>query len=189
MIKKFLILASCAGLLAGCVSETTSGPVDTKASAARSVGIPTGKALEEFAPRFKIGITQHANKVAADPRTVEARLAAFARQCIDGKTIKTQRYTQMGMPFGGAMNQTYRARISNEDGIKRLIISQQLSGAVLTTAAGKKANVQLSTQILSDGAGGTLLKTTRNKTFFDLSAAAIEWAKGSSTSCPGLFAG
>lgn len=179
MFKTIGVVITCGLLATACMP--TSGPETTQ-------GLPTGMALEAFAPKFPIGVAKDTVQVAASPSTVTARLSNFARQCINGKTIRTQRTTGLGMPVGGAMLQTYRASISNEDGTKRLIISQQLSGAVVTTSAGYLPNVQFSMKILSDGAGGTTLSTVRNKTYFDLQKASVAWANGTSTSCPGLFA-
>ncbi len=166
-------------LAAGCMS--TSGPESTE-------GLPTGVALEAFAPKFPFGVAQSTEQIASSPNDVKTRLAQYARQCLDNKTTTTQRVSGLGMPVGGQLLRGYRASITNEDGIDRLIIAQRLGGAVMTNEAGLMSNVQYSMQILSDGAGGTTLRTTRNKTFFDLHAAALSWANGSSTSCPGIFA-
>lgn len=160
----------------------TSGPESSQ-------GLPTGVALETFAPKFRIGIAQSTDQVGSAPTVVKSRLDQFARQCLDGKTIETRREALGTItPVNQRLLLTYRSAISNEDGIERLIISQQASGAVLTTNAGRLPNVQFSMQILSDGAGGTTLNTTRNKTYADLYKSALTWANGSSTSCPGIFA-
>ena len=179
MFRSIALSAICAISVSGCLEMS---------EAERTQGLPTGVALENFAPKFPIGIAQDSDQLGVAPSIVKGRLAQYARQCIDGKVTETQRRTEgMGMPVGGRLLLSYRASISNEDGIDRLIIAQQPSGAVLTTEAGRQSNVQLSMQILSDGAGGTTLKTTRNRTFGDLYTAAIAWANGSSTSCPGIF--
>lgn len=178
MIRSTFFAGFCSLLVTGCVELS---------EAERTQGLPTGVAMEAFAPKFPLGVAQGTDQVASTPSDVKARLARFASHCLDGKTIETQRVSNLGMPLGGRLFRTFRSSISNEDGINRLIISQQLSGAVLTTDAGRLPNVQFSMQILSDGSGGTTLKTTRNRTFFDLHDSAVDWASGTSTTCPGIF--
>ena len=154
-----------------------------------SQGLPTGVALEAFAPKFPIGIAQDTDQIPFASTVVKSRLGQFARQCLDGKVTETRREAPGRIaPINQRLYLAYRSSITNEDGIDRLIISQQASGAVLTTDAGQLPNVQLAMRILSDGTGGTTLKTTRNRTYGGLYNSALAWANGSSTSCPGIFA-
>lgn len=148
-------------------------------------GLRSGVALEQFAPSFPVGIAQQSDGIAASPAIVRSRLEQFARHCVDGRATRTQRETRSGMPVGGRMFTTYKSRITNEDGTERFIIAQELSGSVVVGQNGGQGyNVQVSTKILADGAGGTTLLTTRNRTFGDLFNVALGWARGTSNSCP-----
>ncbi len=178
---KFAPVVACVAVLSAC------GPAGMQE--AMQNGLRSGVALEEFAPGFPIGIAQQSDEIAASPATVSARLAQFARNCVDGRATQTQRETRMGMPVGGRLITKYRSRITNEDGAPRFIIAQELSGAVLNTSqpGAQGYNVQVSSKILSNGSGGTTLVTTRNRTFGDLSDVALGWAKGTSKSCPSVI--
>ncbi len=172
---RFAPLAALA--LAGCVAGNTT---------AMKEGLPTGVALEEFAPSFRIGFSESSTTVAAAPSVVRERLRAFGETCLNGRTAVVQR-TSGGLPMGGQMTQTYKTAITNEDGTQRFIIAQQLGGAVLTNDAGRAMNVQVSTKIQAGANGGTVLNTVSNRTFGALVQASNDWANGTSNTCPGIF--
>lgn len=176
-IREFSLVLVCGLGLSGCIAG----------GSATQDGLPTGVALEQFAPSFPLGIAEQRVSIAAAPATVQSRLNAFGQNCLNGRTVTTGRVAGGGMPVGGQMTQTYFTAITNEDGTSRFIVAQQLGGAVATTQAGLQRNVQLSTKILSDGQGGTILETVANRTFGDIINASTAWANGSSTSCPGIF--
>ena len=176
-LRRALLATICGLGLTGCMTGGT----------AMQEGLPTGVALEEFAPSFPLGTTERTTTVSASPTVVRNRLAAFGTNCLNGRTSVTMRRRKVGLPVGGRMTQTYRTAITNEDGTTRFIVAQQVGGSVLTTEAGRRSNVQLSTRILSDGQGGTVLQTVANRTFSDIIKASTAWANGSSQSCPGIF--
>ncbi|WP_424941657.1 hypothetical protein [Aliiroseovarius sp. S253] len=152
-------------------------------------GIRSGVALEAYAAKSSFGMKRHQDRVAASPAVVSDRLARFARECVNGRGIKVE-VIHVGIPRGGPANKEilFQSRITNEDGTPRLIIAQQNGGAVLHLSEGSKGyNVQLSTKIQSDGAGGTLLTTTRNISFGAIFKEALKWASGQTTTCKPLI--
>jgi hypothetical protein len=166
MLKPLKAMALGASLLAtaGCLddlsSTTTSGPQ-----------------FEEIAARNALLFTTVDTVVTVPVGQVKSRLRQLAAQCIDGVGSVTTISSGAGAGFrSGSIARAYQSRVDNEAGVDRFI--------VILNNEGGSPTIVVSTKIIAQPSGATLLSTVHGRTFDLFHSAAVNWANGSQTGCP-----
>lgn len=153
-------LLATAGCFGDLASTTTSGPE-----------------FEEIATRNSLLFTNKDTVVAAPAGQVKPRLTQLAAQCINGVRSVTSISSGAGAGFrSGSIARSYQSRVSNEGGVDRFLVIMNNEGGSPT--------IVVSTKIIAQPDGTTLLSTIHGRTFDLFHRAAVNWANGSQTGCP-----
>lgn len=137
----------------------------------------SGQHFEEVAARNSFLVTNTETMIASPSSKVKAQLSQLAAKCINGVGSVTTITSGGGANIqSGVIARSYKAGVSNEGDVDRLVIFLENRGGSPT--------VVVSTKIIPQADGTTLLSTVHGKTFDLFHRAAVNWASRSQTGCP-----
>ena len=173
MKQQYIFLVICTALLLGCNSTSTSQNQVSETANQNQFERLSNRGIAKNYFATSVGT---ANSSLTE---VLQRLQLFADSCVDGKTIRKIQYIR---GFPSTVDTKYKAEISIENGIHRLLVLTDVNSGAVIIGGQKGFRVSFSAQLQSQS-DTTIIRSRHYKGDRALHDAIVSWADGRQQNC------